>query len=90
MGDIVALSLENSVPQAVISYCHYLFICCPDCPIFGLWELLQAGFVRVLLICLTVLRPTSLFLAQDVLGEACLFHAPVLESAIFPKNPGSF
>lgn len=31
------------------------------------------------------------FLAlQDALGLSCMFPAPVLESIIFPRNPGSF
>lgn len=88
MGDTVTLSLETSGPQVIICYCHLFgthivpYLACGN--FFKLtsfeyfWHV--SPFSEQLLY----------FLAEDILGSFCLFCAPALKLAIFPRSPASF
>ena len=74
--------------------------CYSDCSSLGHWELFQwllcpFDIFPSLCVCFCFFsqffRALLQFLAlQDPPGLSCIFSAPVLDSTIFPKSPGSF
>lgn len=70
-------------------------VCCTSCSSFGHWKLFQLALVLLWHIpnnvFMLLFSALSYFLSlQNVQGSSCTFPAPLLESVISLRSPGSF